>query len=143
MGDVQRALNQRQQVLAAALNHIHSLLAVRRYRRVFTHQLRIAQNAVERCAQLMADGADIAALSLIGMLGGLARHFGLQLGGLQRFIGLAVRFNFLHQQMRLAVGLLLRHLAALVRQNQPPGHDARHQQQRGKGFGKAGLQGAA
>ena len=143
MGNVQRALNQGQQMLTAALDHADRLLAVRRNGRVFTHELRVTQDAVQRRAQLVAYGADIAALGLVGMFGGFARHFGLQLGGLQGFIGLAVRFNLLHQQMGLSVGLFLGHLAAFMRQHQPPGDDARHQQQRGKGFAKPRLQSGA
>jgi hypothetical protein len=66
---VQRAFNQRQQMLAAALDHVDGLLAVRGHGGVFAHQLRITQDAVERRAQLVADGADVAALGLVGLLG--------------------------------------------------------------------------
>ena len=75
MGHVQCALNQREQMLSAALDHIHRLLAVRWYCDIFTHQLRVTQDAVERRAQLVANGADVTALGLVGVLGRLARHF--------------------------------------------------------------------
>ncbi len=44
------------------------------------------------------------------------------------------------QQPGLAVGLFLRHLPALVRQHQPPRHDARHHQQRHVGLQKTRTQ---
>jgi hypothetical protein len=55
------------------------------------------------------------------------------LGLLQGLVGALVRVDFLHQQLGLAVGFLLRHLAALVGQHHPPGADAGEQQQAGKG----------
>ena len=81
----------------------------------------------------MADGADVATLGLIGLVGQL-------LGLLQGLVGLPVRFNFLHEQMGLAVGLFLRHLAAFVGQHHPPGHHAGYHQQRKVGFDKARAQ---
>jgi hypothetical protein len=89
---------------------------------VFLQQLRVAQDAVERRAQLVADGADVAALGLVGLVGDFACL-------LQLLVGAAVRLDLLHQQPGLAVRLFLRHLAALVRQHQPPGHRAGDQQQ--------------
>ena len=55
-------------MFAAAFDDAHRLAAVRRNRGVFTHELRVTQYAVERCAQLMADGADVAALGLVGLV---------------------------------------------------------------------------
>ena len=131
--DVERAFDQREQVLAAALDDTDSLPAVRRDGRVFAHELGVAQYAVERRAQFVADGADVAALGLVGVLG---QQFGL----LQRFVGLPVRVDFLHQQMGLAVGLFLRHLPAFVGQHHPPGHHAGYHQQRKVGFDKTRAQ---
>ena len=122
--------------------------------RIFVQQLGIPQNAVEWRAQLVADGADITGFGLVGLIGGgaglLGHHAGLvcrlagALGGfagvLQLFVGAAVRLNFLHQQLGLAVGLHLRHLAAFVRQHQPPRHQPQHQQQGGIHTHKAGPQ---
>ena len=118
-------------MLAPAPDHVHRLLAVWRHTRVLTHELRVAQDGVERRADLVADGADVAALGLVGLVGAQAGFLGLLLRGLghaarglQGFVGLAVQLDLAHQQARLAVGFLLRHLAALVRQHQPPSHDA-------------------
>ena len=123
----------------------------------------------------MADGADVAAFCLVGLVGhdagvvcckaGFIRHdagvvcgntrvvccnarlvsrrVGLlcdQLCGLQRFVGLPVRFNLDHQQIGLSVGLLLRDLPALVRQHQPPSHNACGNQQRHVSLQKARAQ---
>ena len=149
VGNVQRAFNQREQVLPAALDDADRLLAVRGNGGVFAHELCVAQNAVERRAQLVADGADVAAFGLVGVVSRVARQVGGMpglvghlLGGLQGFIGLAVQLNLTHQQLGLPVGLFLRHLAAFVRQHHPPGHQASHQNQRHKGLGKARAQGA-
>ena len=131
--DVQRAFDQREQMLAAALDDADGLPAVRRDGRVFAHELRVAQDAVERRAQLVADGADVAALGLVGV-------FGQALGLLQRFVGLAVRVDLLHEQMGLPVGLFLGHLPAFVRQHHPPGHQTGNDQQRQIGFDKARAQ---
>ncbi len=140
VGDVERAFDQRQQVLAAALDHGHGLLAVRRHGGVFAHQLRIAEDGIERRAQLVADGADVAALGLVGVIGLLARDVGAVLGGLQRAVGFLVEFDLAHEQARLTVGFFLRHLAALVRQHQPPGHDAGDEQQRHVALEEARLE---
>ena len=83
-------------MFAAALDDAYGLPAVRWNRRVFAHQLRITQNAVEWRAQFVADGADVAALGLVRQIGDL-------LGTLQRLVGLPVRVNLLHQQMGLTV----------------------------------------
>ena len=68
-------------------------MAVWRYGGVFAHELRIAQDAVERRSQFMADGADVAAFCLIGLIGQAARLLRSQPGLLQRFIGLPVRLD--------------------------------------------------
>ena len=131
--DVKRALNQRQQMVAAAANHAHRLFAVRGHRVVLLEQLRIAEDAVQRRAQLVADGGDVAALGLVGEVRDA-------LGLLQRLVGAPVRLDLAHQQMRLAVRLLLCDLAALVRQHQPPGDDAGHQQQHEGGLEEPAAQ---
>ena len=138
--DVQRALDEREQMLAAAADHVHSLLAVGGNLGVLAHQLRVAQDGVERRANLVADGADVAALGLVGLLGRLLRLLGHAARGLQGLVGLAVQFDLAHQQARLAVRLLLRHLTALVRQHQPPRNDARDDQQRQVGLEQARAQ---
>ncbi len=117
---------------------LHGLLAVRRHAASSLHQLRIAEDAVERRAQLVADGADVAALGLVGLLG--ARWPSAAAWPLQRFVGLPVRVDLAHQQVRLPVRFLLRHLPALVRQHQPPGDDAGDQQQRHVGLEEARAQ---
>ena len=101
-------------------------------RRVLAEQLRVAEDAVERRAQLVADGADVAALGLVGVVRAL------RLACCSCFVGARCdsisRCNAaisLISSVGLAVALLLRHLAALVRQHQPPGDDAGDQQQRG------------
>ena len=104
------------------MDHPNGLRAVRRHAGVFLQQLRVAQDAVEWRAQLVADGGDVACLGLVGLLGRVPRL-------LQRFVGALVRFDFLHQQPRLPVRLFLRHFTALVRQHQPPGHGGGDQQQ--------------
>jgi hypothetical protein len=122
-------------------------------RNVFAHQLRVAKDAVQRRAQLVADGADVAALGLVGLVGGAAGLLGRELGllgdfaRLRRLLGdcnarsvCAVQLDLAHQQVGLAVRFFLRHLAALVRQHQPPGHDARDHQQRHVGLQKARAQ---
>ena len=141
VGNVERALDQRQQVLATAPDHRHRLLAVRRDRGVFTHELGIAQDAVERRAQLVADGADVAAFGLVGLVSGGARALGQLACGLQLGIGLPVRFNLAHQQMGLPVGFFLRHLPALVRQHHPPGHQPGDHQKGQVSLDKTRVQG--
>ena len=81
----------------------------------------------------MADGGDVAALGLVGLLGDLA-------GFLQGLVGALVRFDFLHQQLGLAVRFLLRHLPALLGQHHPPGAYAGEQQQGSKSLDEAVLQ---
>ena len=116
-GDVERALDDRQQVVAALADDADRLPAVGRHAFVGVENLRVAEDAVERRPQFVADRGDVAALGLVGLLGDLA-------GFLQGFVGALVRFDFLHQQLRLAVGFLLRHLTALLGQHHPPGADA-------------------
>jgi hypothetical protein len=96
-GNVQRAFNQAQQMLTAALDDVDGLLAVRGHTGIFAHELRVAQDAVQWRAQLVADGADVAALGLVGLLGRVARLLGLQLGLLQCLVSLLVRIDFQHQ----------------------------------------------
>ena len=142
-GDVQRAFDQAQQVLAAAADHAHRLLAVRRQRRVLVEQLGVAEDAVERRAQLVADGRDVARLGLVGGLGGTPSQVRGVLGALQLFVGLAVRGDLLHQRLGLAVRLLLRDAAAGLRQDQPPADHRTQQQQRAEGLDEGRAQGRA
>jgi hypothetical protein len=76
VGDVERALNQRATGAPTAFDHVDRLLAVRRNRAVLAHQLGVTQNAVERCAQFMADRADVAAFGLVGLVGCRPRLLG-------------------------------------------------------------------
>ena len=61
-GHVQRAFDERQQVLAPAVDDLDGLRPVRGQfgaaAGFFVQQLGVAQDAVERCAQLVADVAD-------------------------------------------------------------------------------------
>ena len=127
-------------MFTTAPDHRHRLLAVRRNGGVFAHELGIAQNAVERCTQLVADGADVAALGLIGLVSGGPCPLGHLAGALQFGIGLPVRLDLAHQQMGLPVGLFLRHLTALVGQHHPPSHQTSNQQQGHVGLDKARVQ---
>jgi len=88
-GDVERALDQRQQVVAAAPDHRDGLAPVGRHRGVFLEQLRVAEDAVQGRAQLVADGRDVAALGAVRELGLVHHLLGLQLGLLQLRIGAA------------------------------------------------------
>ena len=132
-GDVQRALDQGQQVVPSPLDDANGVLHMLGQLRVFIEQLGVAQDAVERGAQFVADGGDVAALGLVGLVGRL-------LGLLQLAVGDAVRSDFAYQQMGLAVGFLLRHLPALVREHQPPAHHAHDQQQGRKDLDEGRLQ---
>ena len=132
-GHVQRALDERQQMFTAALNDVHRLCAVRRHIGVGLQQLGVAQNAVERCAQFVADGADVAGLGLVGGFGGGT-------GLLQLGVGAAVAVDFLHQQLGLALRLLQGHAPALAVEHQPPAQHSRHQQQHRIHPHKTGLQ---
>jgi hypothetical protein len=131
-GDVQRALDQRQQMVAAAPDDADRLAAVVGNAGIGVENLGVAEDAVERRAQFVADRRDVAALGLVGLVGGF-------LGLLQQRVGMPVRFDFLHQQLGLPVGFLLRHLPALVGQHQPPGDDAGQQQQRGADLDEGGA----
>ena len=120
-------------MVAAALDDLHGVLALRRQAGVFVEQLRVAQDAVERRAQLVADGRDVAALGLVGRVG-------LRLGLLQGLVGAAVRVDLFDQQMRLAVRLLLRHQRALVLEHQPPHHHRADHQEGGEHLEQAHAQ---
>jgi len=54
LGDVEQAIEQRDHVLAAAPDDLHGLTPRRGHLRVVLHDLRIAEDAVQRRAQLMA-----------------------------------------------------------------------------------------
>ena len=135
-------------MLVAVLDDVDHLLAVRRNARVFTHQLRITQDAVKRRAQLMADGADVAAFGLVGLVGGVTRGLRHLAGLLQGVVGDAVGVDFTLQrtglfieQVDLPVRLFLGDLPAFLREYQPPGHQPGNQQQRQVDLQKPGAQG--
>ena len=86
---------------------------------VFVQQLRVAQDAVERRAQLVADGADVAASWPGWRLGRRAWR------AAAASVGAAVRVDLLHQQPRSGGWTLPAPPAALVRQHQPPGRRCR------------------
>ena len=121
--DVEQAVDQAQQVFAAAPDHADGVAAVFRHGGVGLQYLRITQDAVERRAQFMAHAGHIAALGQVGRLGSF-------LGPLQLDVGALVRLDFLQQQIGLPLRLLQRHAAALAGQHQPPHADAGQQQQR-------------
>ncbi|MNU97608.1 hypothetical protein D3C71_876900 [compost metagenome] len=122
--DVQQTIDQADQMLATAMNHINGLTPRRWQAWVALQNLRVTQNAVQGRAQLMAHAAHEAALGQIGA-------FGRFLGLLQLRVGLLVRLDFAQQQMGLSIRFLLRHAPAFMGQHQPPGHDAADQQQGG------------
>ena len=136
--DVERALDQRQQVVAAAPDDVDRLLAVRRQAGVFVQQLRVAEDAVERRAQLMADRADVAALGA-GWPGRPApwRRSATSLASCSASSVCLCESISRTSRCGLPVRFFLRHLPALVRQHQPPRHDAAHQQQRHVGLDEA------
>jgi len=120
-------------VVAAFADDVDGLAPVGRDRFVLVEDLRVAEDAVERRAQFVADRRDVAALRQVGLVG-------RQLGLLQLLVGALVRVDFLHQQARLAVRFLLCDLAALVREDHPPRADAGEEQQRGEGLDEHLLQ---
>ena len=95
-GQVQQAVDQLQQVLAAAADHVDRLAPARRQLGVALEDLGVAEDAVERRAQLVRHAGHVAGL---GGVGGL----GLLLGGLQLGVGGAVGLDLAHQQRGLAV----------------------------------------
>ena len=134
-GNVQRAFDQGQQMLATFLDHPDRIAPLRRDRIVAIENLGVAENTVQRCAQLMADRGHITAFRSVGALSQL-------LGTLQGQVGALVRLDLLHQQARLAIGLLLRHLPALVGQYHPPGAHPTDQEQHHEYLEKHGIEGA-
>jgi len=78
-GDVQRAFDQRQQMVAAAPDDADRLPTVFRNLGVGIENLGVAEDAVERRAQLVGERADMAALGLVSeisdLLGLLERQF--------------------------------------------------------------------
>ena len=85
-------------------------------------QLRVAEDRVQRRADLVADADDVARLGEVGGFGDL-------LGLLQRGVGAPMRLDLLHQHGGLARRFGLGGAAALMRQHDQPGADAREQQQ--------------
>ncbi len=100
---------------------------------VLEQDLRVAEDAVERRAQFVRDAGHVARLGLIGGLGQL-------LGGLQRDVGALVGVDLAHQQVVVAIGLLLGHVAALAAQHHPPCADRRRQGQQREGFEQRSAQ---
>ena len=127
-------------MLAAAQDDADRVRALLAELAVLLQQLGIAQDAVERCAQLVADVADVARLGLVRLVGLGPRGLGDLARLLQLQVGVVVRLDLAQQQAGLAVRFLLGDGAALVRQHQPPGHDRERQQQRGIDLGIAGAQ---
>ncbi len=107
---------------AAAMNGAQRFLVPRRQLAIAQQDLRIAEDAVQRGAQLVGKAGHIAAL------GGI-RRLGRFLGLLQLFVGLAVGFDLLHQQVGLAVRLLLGDVAAFTGQHHPPGENPGEQRE--------------
>ena len=85
-------------------------------------ELGVAQDGVERRAQLVGEADHVAALGEIGGLGHV-------LGALQRRVRPPVRLDFLEQESGLPPGFLLGDAAALARQNEKPSQDARYDEQ--------------
>ena len=90
LGHVEQAVDQRQQVRAAAQNGRQGVLLLRRGGGIALQNLGVAEHAVERRAQLVGQAGDVATLGRVGGFGGF-------LGFLQLLVGALVRFDFLHQ----------------------------------------------
>ncbi len=133
---VEQAVDQRVQVLAAAVDGGHRLARRRRDLLVAQQDLRVAEDAVERRAELVGDAGDIAGLRLVG-------GFREVLGLLQRGVGAAARVDLVAQQQVLAAGIVLRHAPALARQHHPPRAHRRHHHQQRIDLDERRSQGAA
>ena len=120
--DVQRAFDEGQQVIAAPADHADCLSPIGRNGLVAIENLGIAEYAVQRGAQFMADRHDVAALGLVCVIGG-------QLRLLQKLIRAMVGVDLLQQELRLMVGFFLGHPPAFVGEHHPPGDDAGYQEQ--------------
>ena len=109
-------------------------LRLRRHVLVGIENLRIAEDAVERRAQFVADRRDVAALGLVGLLGDLRG-----LSAVPRRCAGAIRFPASAAGSGGSIPPAPpRRL--LLGQHHPPGADAGEQQQRGKGLDEAVLQ---
>ena len=84
---------------------------------VALQQLSVAEDGVQRRAQLVADADDEPGFREVGRLGHL-------LGLLQLRVGAPVRGDLGQQEVGLAADLLLRHAAAFPHQRQQPGEHA-------------------
>src|SRR5262252_987014 len=104
-------------MLRAPADHLYCLDATRRNSSVTFEELRIAEDGVERCAQLMAQADHVPALRLAGCLGDL-------LGLLQLGVGALVRLDLVHQEIGLPPRLLLGDPATVLRQDEQPGGHA-------------------
>ncbi len=111
--NVENFVDERQQVLAALSNRLDGIPPMRGHLRVTLQNLRVADDAVEWRAQLVAHIGEEASLGLIGVLGGFLRL-------LQLRVGTPVFLDFLLKQQRLTRRLLFGHASALARQHQPP-----------------------
>ncbi len=101
----------------AAADHPHRVLLMRGERGVALHQLRIAEDGVQRRPDLMADADDVAALGDVGGLGDALRL-------LQLVVGPLMCLDLMGQHLGLAFGFLFGDLAALMCQDHQPGDDA-------------------
>src|SRR5450830_176782 len=113
LGDIEQAINETEQMFAAAPDDTDGILARRRDGGIHMQDLCIAKNAVQGGAQFVAHAGDKTALGQIG-------RFRCFLGTLQFCIGLFVSFNFLQQKIGLTFRFFLRHATAFVGQNEPP-----------------------
>ena len=121
--DVQQALDQPGEMLAAAPDDADAVVPSSTDRVVPLQQLRITEDGVQRTAQFMADADHIAAFREICRLRRL-------LGFLQLGVSPLVRVNFLEQQSSLPPGFLLGGDTAFLSERQKPGRDAGDWQQK-------------
>lgn len=122
LGDIQQSLDQVGEVFAVALDDAERVVVLFGDLLLLVEQLGVTENGLQGGAQLVAEAGEVAALGAVGALG-------LLLGQLQGAVGFLVRLDFVQQQARLAVGLLLGHHAAVVGEQEQPGQYPGHQQQ--------------
>ena len=114
---VEQPVDQTRQMLGAPPHHLDGVEAPRRQPRIALEQLGIAEDRVERRAQLVAQADHVPAL---GLAGGFCRLLGL----LQLGVGALVRLDLIHQQVGLPSGFLLGNAAAVLGEHEQPGGDA-------------------
>ena len=120
--EIEQTIDQAEHVLATLVDGGQRLAWVHVGGAVLQQNLRIAEDAVERCAQLVRDAGDVAGLGDVGEFGGL-------FCGLQCRVRAVVRRHFLGQQLVVPVRFFLRQHAAFAGQNNPP---RAHQRQQGE-----------